>query len=101
MEMRAPIINGRTDTIKDSVDFNSSKGNMNSINLNSPNRAKPKAKRESIYKTALMQQLKNANLSQFSAGKNSSIASDDDSDEDSDDRNKPGSGVRKSRFGQI
>ena len=66
MEFRTPLINGNTNTVQDSVEFNS-RNQINSVNLNSPNaKGKRGEKRESIYKTALLQQLKNANLSQFS-----------------------------------
>lgn len=101
MEIRQNVITGNTNTIKDSVEFNS-KNHINSINLNSPH--KPKGvrggKRESIYKQTLMQQLKNANLSQFSAGRSSHNS--DESDEESDENAKQiGNTVKKSRFGQI
>lgn len=95
MEFRAPLINGRTDTVQDSVEFNS-RNQINSVNLNSPNaKGKRGAKRESIYKSALMQQIKNANLSQFSANKSSK-----DSDSDEEETISPNK-VKKSRFGQI
>ena len=59
IEFRQPAINGRTDTVNDSVDFNS-KNNINSLhNMNAkknPNLpGQPQPKRESIYKAALLQ----------------------------------------------
>ena len=57
IEFRQPAINGRTDTINDSVDFNS-QGNINSLHNMNAKTGHPKGpipKRESIYKAALMQ----------------------------------------------
>lgn len=61
IEFRQPAINGKTDTVNDSVDFNS-KGNIYSLhNVKAgakggpANAQKPETKRESIYKHALLQ----------------------------------------------
>lgn len=60
IEFRQPAINGKTDTVNDSVDFNS-KGNIYSLHnvkaggKGGPANKQPETKRESIYKHALLQ----------------------------------------------
>jgi len=57
IEFRTGVINGKTDTVTDSVDF-ASKGNiysLHNVKVGSKGGAKPEVKRESIYKHALMQ----------------------------------------------
>lgn len=57
IEFRTGVINGKTDTVQDSVDF-SSKGNiysLHNVKVGQKGVVKPEVKRESIYKHALMQ----------------------------------------------
>lgn len=66
IKFNSPAINGQVDTLRDSGEF-SSKGKIDSFAAGGGPKAKDRTvKRESIYKQALMQQLKAANLSKFS-----------------------------------
>lgn len=106
MEFRTPAIKGLTDTVNESGEFNS-RGQIDSMNLNSPTAKKGKAgdknvKRESIYKQALMQQLNSSKFKEMYQDSFNSVNSGDtgeDSDEDKNDGNGGNMGPRKSRFG--
>ena len=109
MEFRAPAINGLTNTVNDSMDFNS-KGNINSLNhmnaKKNPNNPPKEIKRESIYKAALMQHATILQQENYDTEDNSD--SDEDSKSPKDRKkssNSPGLNPnkedekRKSKFG--
>jgi len=88
IEFRTGVINGKTDTVKDSVDF-SSKGNIYSLhNVKAGQKgikAQPEVKRESIYKHALMQHATILQQENY----DTENASDSDGEEDGSNKKKP------------
>lgn len=94
-------INGRTDSFKDSIDFdptNSNQGSLAYVNNAKISPGIKHVKRESIYKAALLSQLKNSNLEELTRMSQTSVDSqsegtNSDEDEIADDAPK------KSRFG--
>lgn len=98
-------INGRTDSIKDSVDFDpihSNVGSLAYVNSQKPSPVSKNQKRESIYKAALLSQLKSSNFEELAKMSHSQSQSSADSQSEgtySEDEEIPEEFPKKSRFG--
>ena len=103
LEFRTGEINGKTDTIKDSTDFDPSGKKVDSLQfVNNPKSpllspGGKKGARESIYKTALLSQLKQVDMPDYSK-QNESVDSHSEGTISEDDEAGTSS-PKKSRFG--
>lgn len=104
LEFRPGEINGKTDTIKDSVDFDPSNKKIDSLNFVNSTKSpllqggKKEIKRESIYRTALLAQLKQVDMADYSKQNESVDSHSEGTNSNSDDEEEMGA-PKKSRFG--
>ena len=103
IEFRVGDITGKTDTIQDSVDFDPATKKVDSLHFVGAKKGAPPspgtkgAKRESIYKAALLAQLKGTNLEDFQKEAQSMDSQSEGTN--SDDDAMDGDAPKKSRFG--
>jgi hypothetical protein len=102
IEFRAGDINGHTDTIQESTDFDPASKKVDSLNFVGGGKKLPGSppqktvKRESIYKAALLAQLKNANLEEAARASESMDSQSEGTNSDDDGMDDA---PKKSRFG--
>jgi hypothetical protein len=98
-------VNGKTDTVKDSENFDFSPSKNDSLaNVSGRSRGsspgKQPAKRDSIYKTILLSQLKSPMLDDVSRMAESGIDSQSEATDSEDEVEDPAEGIpKKSKFG--